>query len=266
MKRQGSVLCDLKESRVGESFDRQRRKGSQTAPSKAALPEPTRDTGRHSGPYRRPRGAQVGGRRRGRALAGSLPGLRGGTAAPAAGGRVRARLRGRGRGRVAAVPPAEAVSRRAPRPPGPAGLSPAPADAHPPRPAGPPRSAAVRSPAGAQRQGAPGRCGPRVHAGDRRWRLRGRAAALPVRRVRRSPPDRYPALPGGRGAALVEPVPRRSTRCVPAQLPREGLGRPAEPSRAAPPRARGAPNLGVDLTRCLPGALGWGWGLADWAQ
>lgn len=242
MKRQGSVLCDLKESRVGESFDRQRRKGSQTPPSKAALPEPSRDTGRHSGPYRRPRGAQVGGRRRGRALAGSLPGLRGGTAAPAAGGRVRARLRGRGRGRVAAVPPAEAVSRRAPRPPGPAGLSPAPRTLtrhgqqgpRAPPPSGlPPGLSAKAPPGGAGRGCMPATGAGASGAGRRRCRYAACAEARPtVTRLCRA--DEEP-LWSSRSPGVLRAA-------SPPSSPAKAWGdRPSLPGRLR--RVRGAPRI-----------------------
>lgn len=256
MTRQASVLRDLKESRVACFFDRQRRKGSQTgqatesrAPIQGPRARPTRDAGQQAGPAAGPAAHRLGAAP-GRALAGSCaegrpslsPGLGGGPAAPQPAG-----VCGRGcRGRVAAVPPAEPVSRRAPRPPGPAGLGRrrrtltrhGQQGPRAPPPSGLQPGLSAKAPPGGAGRG----CMPA-------------AVLLPVLRARRSPPTvtRSARRPrSGSGPALAELRPRPA----PPRRP----GGPAEPSRAAPPRARGAPSLGADLTRLSSRSRGVGLG------
>lgn len=221
------MLRDLKESGwLASSTDR--RKGGLTGQAtlqgphpRPSVPDPPGQGS--SGPAAGPRGTGGGGAR-----SGSGGSLRGGPAEPLSGPPAAAPRPAQPAGvcepltagsRVAALSRPRSLSPAALRALPARRLGPAPADAHPPRPAGAPRSAAVRPPAGAQRQGAPGGAGPRVHAG-------GGAAAG----ARRAQPPVVTRSRGSRaaGPALAGASPPGSPRAW-------GTGR-AFPN--APPRAQ----------------------------
>lgn len=246
VKRQASVLRDLKESRVAYFSEAQgvsdgpsyRVQGPHPRPScqthqrrgatQRALPQAPRGTG--SG--RRPVGLWRGlARRAGRAsfrasAAAPRPRSRRACAGAAAGaGSQLSRPRSLSPAALRALPAPQAWAGAGGRSPATASRGPAlrrrPASS---RGSAPGRRRAVRAAGACRRRGAGA-----SRAGG------GAAAGTPRAQ---KPADRYPALRGGRGAALA----RRSRSCVPARLPREGLGdRPSLPGRLR--RARGAPRV-----------------------